>query len=464
MTTRLTRIQLIVFAVVTVLAVSYGTVNYFNVGAVLRPPDQVRAVFGSPGGIYVRADVDLLGTKVGTVREIVPGPGRSTTVVLALDRGAEVPRDVIAAIGNKSAIGEQYVELTPQSAGGPYLTDGAVIPQQQTRSPLDVADLLAHLDALGRSIPTGALQTSLAELSTGLDGVGGILGHMLDNSDRLSAASLAGVKNLTALIEDAGTVLDTQVEKGARTRAYLRELSGLMSRLRRLDPTVGDLFGQGIRAGVQVSGLLEDNQQALPVLLNQLVSLTTVFADRTAPLRKTLVVFPYALQGGATGVRRCGSYNPKTGKPIESTCEYDAQGNPIYSTYLGQQLEQTPGSPPYNPCTQGYGGTVKYQPDGATITGTGAKEQKDSPPNMDAGCTASPYDPYTPNVAGAQNVPSLSQPRGRPAPSWSGLGLYDPTSGILVTSDGAIRFGGILAEAPPAGPAGLAWLLNLPMD
>ncbi|MFL6108499.1 MAG: MCE family protein [Marmoricola sp.] len=455
MTTVLTRLQLIAFAVVTVLAVSYGAVNFFHVGTVFSPAFEVRAQFATSGGIYARADVDLLGTRVGRVKRIIPGPGSGTTVVMALDHGVKIPRDITATIGSKSAIGEQYVELAPRSAGGPVLAAGDVIKLADTTSPIDVATLIGDLDALAGSIPAGDLQTVMKELSTGLAGVGGSLGHLIDNTDRLTRASLTGVDDLNTLIDDASTVLDTQVAKGPQTAAYLRDLAGLTSELRRINSSFDDLFANGIRAGVQVSNLLADNQQALPVLLNQLIAVTEVAADRIPALRKTLVVFPYALEVGATGVRRCGSFNPKTGKPIESTCRYDEQGRPIYAAYLALQLPGPPNAP-YFPCTKGYEGTVKYEPDGTPLKG-GAKQKVDSPVNMNARCTASPDDPTTPLVRGAQNVKGPSATPGRTAPAY-GLALMDPNSGTVVTPDGSYQV------SQSAAPTDLGSLLNSPME
>lgn len=403
MTTRLVRIQLFAFALVTILAVGYGTVNLFHIGAIFSPPFEVRAEFATSGGIYQRADVDLLGTRVGSVSEIVPGPGSGTTVVMSLDNGVRIPRDVRAAVGNKSAIGEQYIELTPVVATGQMLADGDVIGLNRTSTPIDVAALLHDLSGLAGSIPTKDLSTVMSELSTGLSGVGGTLGTLIDNTHRLTKVSLDNAASLNTLIDKASIVLDTQVAQAPQTASYLHSLAGLTGTLRSLDPTFGSLFVDGLQAGSQVSGLLADNRQALPLLLNQLVSVATVASDRIPALRKTLVLFPWALEVGATGVRRCENYNAQTGQPIQATCQYDSNGQPIYSAYLGVQLSEAPGSPPYFPCTQGYQGTTKYLPNGVPLKG-GTREARDSAPNMQAGCTALPTDPNTPNVRGSQNV------------------------------------------------------------
>lgn len=461
MTTLVTRIQLIAFTLVTVLAVSYGAVNYFHVGTVFAPTFEVKAQFRTSGGIYARADVDLLGTRVGSVKSIIPGPGTGTTVVLSLDHGVQIPRDVTAAIGDKSAIGEQYVELEPKAAGGPFLAGGDVIALDRTTAPIDVSQLLGDLNSLAGSIPAKDLATVMTELSTGLNGVGGTLGHLIDNSDRLTKVSLSNVDSLNSLIDSASTVLGTQVATGPQTTSYLRSLGSLTAQLRSIDGSFDSLFVNGIRAGTQVSNLLADNQAALPVLLNQLVSVTTVGSEHVAALRKTLVVFPYALEVGATGVRRCGSYNPKTGAPVQATCRYDAQGRPIYSAYLSLQLPLPP-TAPYFPCTQGYQGSVKYTPNGVPVKG-GAKQVRDSPVNYNAQCTAAATDPNTPLIRGAQNVIGRSTDAPRAAPAF-GLALYDPVSGVVASPDGSYRVNGSNSPEPPTGPAGLGWLMNSPME
>jgi len=406
MTTLTTKIQLAVFGLVAVLSMVYGAVTLFDVGSVVRPPYQVEAQFSGSGGIYPRADVDLLGTKVGTVTDVRVGPGSGTTVVMAIDPDVEISTDVTAFIGHKSAIGEQYVALTPKSdaADGAVLKDGSVIPMSATATPIEVSDLLSDLDGLAASIPPKQLGIVLDEMAAAVSGLGPTMGRLLDDADTVTRTSLAHVDELTALITDARTVLDTQVALGPQTTAYFEQLAPLLEELRALDPQLAQVFVDGLRAGRSLTDLLRDNQEALPVLLTHLVSLTDLAADRIPGLRKTIAMFPWVLEVGATGVRPCDEYDAHTGRPIESTCRYDEQGRPIYTTYLAFQMSEAPGGSPYLPCTKGYEGTVKYQPNGESLNG-GPREQRDSPPNIHAHCGAAPSDPASPNVRGSQNVP-----------------------------------------------------------
>lgn len=461
MISRLAKVQLVVFVLVSVLAIVYGATTLLNVGAVLRPPYLVEAQFASPGGIYPRADVDLLGTRVGRVKELRPGPGSGTTVVLAIDSDVKIPADLTATIGSKSAIGESYVALTPRSEDGPDLGDGDTIPLTSTVSPPDFAELIASLSSLAGSVPTRDVATVLDELSVAFDGVAPSLGRLLDSSHTVTEASLANVEALTSLIDSAATVLDTQVEVGPQTTTYLAQLAGLTDRLRELDATFDQIFVNGITAGSEVTDLLSANQDALPVLLNNLVTLTDVAADRIPGLRKTLVTFPYVLEIAQTGVRYCDMVDAKTGKPVEKTCHYDANGDPIWAAYLAAQLPEQPGKPPYQTCTKGYEGTVRYLPDGTPLSGKGRDQPPNSDPNPNARCAALPTDPFSPNVRGSQNA---HRPRAGSV-SRAGLALFNPRSGFLATPDGATyQLSGVTGEDPPSGPEGLGWLLIQPLS
>ncbi|GAA1934671.1 MlaD family protein [Nocardioides marmoribigeumensis] len=470
MITRRVRLQLLVFALVTVVVVWYGATRYLGIGEVIDRPYTVSMQVASSGGLYPRADVDLLGTRVGRVQELEPGPGLGTTVVLALDHDVKVPQDVRGTVAAKSAIGEGYVLLTPQSAGGPDLEDGDTIPLSRTTSPIRLEKVLGDLDALARSVPKDDLAVVLRESEAALDGIAPSVGRLVDGSQKLSQDALDNVETTTALIRDARTVLGTQVALGGETRTYAGEVAGLTRRFRELDPTAISLYDTGLRASTQVTNLLADNQPVLPVLLSNLLSLTTVASERIPEIRKTLVVFPWVLENQVNTARYCDDYDPKTGKPVQDTCHYDKEGKPIYTLHLAQQLDKM-GADPYQSCTRGYEGTTRYRPDGEQADGNGRRQPRSSEPNLRAHCAAPPSDPVSPNVRGSQNVTTPSYARqgsgsGATAPGrapMAPMAMYDPATGLVTDGDVAVRLSGERGDAPPIGSAGLAWLLTSPL-
>lgn len=403
MTTRRTRIQLAVFAVVTVTSILYGAVRYLGADHLLSPPYRVEAVFERSGGIYPRADVDLLGTRVGRVQEVRPGVDGTTVVVLALDADRTVPRDVTATIASKSAIGEQVVELAPRSSGGAVLEEGDVIPIDRTVAPPDMGRLLSDLDGLVASLPPRDLTTVLREGSAALSDLAPALGRLVDDAETVTSAALEDVDDLTALLRNANVVLGTQIDLGPQTAESLASLAALTRSLEGERARLLDLLGFGAGATGEAVALLQAVRVPFTSAVASLVRLTGAAAARVPELRKAFTLFPTAIEFGATAIRPCHEYDARTGRPIASTCRYDEQGRPIFSGHLALQLPEDPGSSPYAPCRQGYEGTARHLPDGTPVGG-GPKQRPNSEPNLEARCSASPSDPRTPNVRGAQNV------------------------------------------------------------
>ena len=120
MLTHRVRIQVIVFIVAGLLAVSYIAVRYvgllrvFNVGVY-----GVRVELAAAGGLFPNAEVDYRGVPVGRVTSV----GLTATGVEAQlqlnSSAASIPQNVRAVVTDRSIIGEQYLDLRPTTAAGP---------------------------------------------------------------------------------------------------------------------------------------------------------------------------------------------------------------------------------------------------------------------------------------------------------------------------------------------------------
>ncbi|MFL6089094.1 MAG: MlaD family protein [Aeromicrobium sp.] len=403
MITRRIQLQLIAFTVVTVLSFSYGAVRLLGLGSLVNPGYPVYLQVAAPDGLYPRADVDLLGTRVGRVTALRPGPGSATTVRMLIDPDVTIARDVRAAVGSKSAIGEGFVQLSPLSSSGPVLKAGDTIPLSRSVSPVKLESLLYKLEALAASIPLEDLDTVLRESETALDGLSPSFGLLLSGSEKLSRDTLANIDDTTALLRDARTVLDTQVELGPKTRRWSRELAGFLDEMRDLNPDLIHLYDNGLRASTGVQGILADLRPVLPQLLDNLLVLTNLAGDRIPELRKALAIFPWILENQVNTTRPCDDYDATTGQPVASSCHYDKDGLPIYQLHLSQQLDKVAGNP-YQSCTRGYEGTRRFTPTGEPVDGTGPPQATDEPPNLLAHCASPPDDAVSPSVRGAQNV------------------------------------------------------------
>ena len=172
---RLTRqilIQLTIFAVLAVTALGIMVFGYMRLPAMLGI-GQYNVILELPetGGLYERGNVTYRGSQVG----IVEGVGltdRGVEARLSLDSGVEIPADLIASVRSQSAVGEQFVELVPQSGAGPVLRDGDVIPRDRARVPPDVNTVLELTNEGLRAIPQENLKTVIDESYLAVGGLG----------------------------------------------------------------------------------------------------------------------------------------------------------------------------------------------------------------------------------------------------------------------------------------------------
>ena len=133
MLTRKTRLQVIAFVVIAFVGIGYAGARYAGLDRLLGPRGYVVTMnLADSGGIFDNAEVTYRGVPVGRVGEMkLTSDG--IQVPLDIEAGNDrIPRDVDAVVTNRSAVGEQYVDLRPKTDSGPYLEDGSVIRKQAT--------------------------------------------------------------------------------------------------------------------------------------------------------------------------------------------------------------------------------------------------------------------------------------------------------------------------------------------
>lgn len=134
MISKLAKVQLIAFAIVGIIAIVYAGAKYARLDKLsgFGQYDVTVQMAESSGGIFKNAEVTYQGTPVGSVGDLKLTKD-GVDVILKLNKSApKVPATAHAVIANRSAVGEQYVDLQPTSTTGPYLKDGSVIPKDRT--------------------------------------------------------------------------------------------------------------------------------------------------------------------------------------------------------------------------------------------------------------------------------------------------------------------------------------------
>src|SRR3978361_2427189 len=127
--------QLLVFVVITLIGVSYVGARYAQLDRLFYDSTYtVAAHFDEAGGIYAGGEVSYRGVGIGKVSSLKL-TNKGVDVELSINKSQDkIPKNSLALVANRSAVGEQFVDLQPQSDGGPYLKNGSQNPQREPPS------------------------------------------------------------------------------------------------------------------------------------------------------------------------------------------------------------------------------------------------------------------------------------------------------------------------------------------
>ncbi len=339
MITKRTKVQLAIFALITMVGVSFVGARYARLDRLVFDDSyKVVAHFAESGGIFQGAEVSYRGVTVGQVSDMRL-TAKGVDVVLDIQKSSQpIPSDTRALVANRSAVGEQYVELQPETKNGPFLADGSEIPTDMTATPLSTTKLLTDLDATVNSVNKRSMQTVVQELGDAFNGTGGDLGRLIDSSNSFITTANDNFDITTALLQDSNVVLSTQMDKASAIKSFAHNLSLFSDTVAASDKDLRRVIENGSATANQLRTFLEQNKVDLGELINNLVTTGEVTGRHINGTEMILVVYPYVVAGGYTVVAK----DPQTG---------------LYDAHFGLITQQ---QPPV--CNHGYEGADRRGP------------------------------------------------------------------------------------------------------
>ncbi|MFI6211582.1 MCE family protein [Nocardia brasiliensis] len=296
--TKLVRWQLLAFVVVAVVGVVFVGAKYIRLDHMLGFGQYgVKVQADQTGGIYKGAEVTYRGVPVGRVGTLeLTGDGVLMNLIIDSD-SPEIPVSAKAVVANRSAIGEQYVDLQPDRDSGPYLRDGSVITSATT--PVPVQQLVASVDTFTRSVDLAALNTTVRELGKAFNGKGDDLQVFVDSLNKFTTTFNETLPQTIQLIRDGKVALGTQAEQSDAIRQFSDGLDKLTAQLRSSDPDIRRLIGTGNDAGQQIGALLHESGGALTQDLGNLRQLLLAISPKFFAIRPLLQMIPQLSIGGS---------------------------------------------------------------------------------------------------------------------------------------------------------------------
>ncbi len=290
---RLSRIQLAIFGIVTILTVTAIAVFYLHVPAAVGLGSyKINANFVAGGGIYKNANVTYRGVTVGRVESV----GLTDDGVVAnmrLNSGTPVPDNVTATVKSVSAVGEQYIDLVPPTdPSTSMLANGASIGQDRTAIGQDIAGMLADADKLVSSIDHSRLQDVLRETFKAFNGSGPELARMIQSARLLVDGANGSYGQTAALIDQAGPFLDAQIRSGDDIRSLADGLARFTDQVTAADPQVRQVLQTAPGAADVASTAFSGIRPSFPMLAANLANLGRIGVIYHKSIEQAFVIFP----------------------------------------------------------------------------------------------------------------------------------------------------------------------------
>ncbi len=380
------KIQVVLFAIIGLLATTYLGATYVGINP-FSSGYRVSVEVPEAGGTFENGEVTYRGVPVGRIGSLeVTQEG--SRIQLDIDADAPpIPASARAHIANRSAIGEQYVDLRAETMDGPVLVEGDEVSTALAPVPPPIEDVLRVGRDFAASVPEDSLTTVIDEVYDLSRGVGEDLGRLVDTSKDFVETADENFLVTSSLIENSETVLTTQEEAGDSIRGFSEDLDTIAQTLQSSDGDLRRLIENSPAAARELDRLFGEVGRPLGVLMGNLITPAQVFGVNAAGVEDALIRVPEAISVGWTVA---GSRGIDLG---------------LVTTFFDPL-----------PCTAGYGGTQRR---GGLETGEGR------PFNTAAGCTANPSSGS--NVRGPQSVPG----RAADAPAAARVGVADSLSDLM---------------------------------
>lgn len=290
---RLAKIQLSIFAVITVITLSVMAIFYLRLPATFGIGTYgVSADFVAGGGLYKNANVTYRGVAVGRVESVGLNPN-GVTAHMRLNSGTAIPSNVTATVRSVSAIGEQYIDLVPpENPSSTKLRNGFRIQRQNTRIGQDVADLLRQAETLLGSLGDTRLRELLHEAFIATNGAGPELARLIESARLLVDEANANYPQVSQLIDQAGPFLQAQIRAGGDIKSLAEGLARFTWQLRAADPRLRDTLADAPDAIDEANTAFSGIRPSFPALAASLANLGRVGVIYHKSIEQLLVVFP----------------------------------------------------------------------------------------------------------------------------------------------------------------------------
>jgi phospholipid/cholesterol/gamma-HCH transport system substrate-binding protein len=296
--TRLIKFQLVLFTILTIIAIVALGWYYLRVPSLVGIGQyKLYADLPRSGGLYATANVTYRGTQIGKVTAVEPTE-HGARATMSIDGRYEIPADATANVHSVSAIGEQFLDLVSTGNPAQYLSDGQSVGNISENSvPSEVGPAL---DAANRGLavlPKEKIDQLLTETSQAVGGLGPALQRLVDSTTNIAQGFKDNLPQVDDIIAHSAPILQSQVTSGDNIEQWSRNLNIIATQSAEQDAALRSGLQQAAPTLDQVTAVFSDVRDALPQTLANLSVVIDMLKRYHKGLEQTLVILP---QGAST--------------------------------------------------------------------------------------------------------------------------------------------------------------------
>jgi phospholipid/cholesterol/gamma-HCH transport system substrate-binding protein len=309
--TRFERRQLILFGILTVIAIIVLGWYYLRIPSLVGIGQYtLKADLPASGGLYPTANVTYRGITIGKVTGIEPTE-QGAQATMSIASRYNIPIDATANVHSVSAVGEQYLDLMSVGNPGKYLSPGQTITKGTVPAEIGPA-----LDTANRGLavlPKDKIGSLLDETAQAVGGLGPALQRLVDATQAIVGDFKTNISDVNDIIENSGPVLDSQVNSGDAIERWARNLNILAAQAAQNDQHVKSVLTQAAPTADEVNAVLGDVRESLPQTLANLEIVLDMLKRYNKGVEQLLVILP---QGASEAQTVAAPYADKEGQAL----------------------------------------------------------------------------------------------------------------------------------------------------
>ncbi|HEX4252486.1 MAG TPA: MCE family protein [Pseudonocardia sp.] len=283
-----TRSLMTMLAMLVLLAIglSYILIAIVQIDPFNRPM-RVTVNAARSGGLLDHSQVTYRGFPVGRVAAIGLRPG-GVRITVNIDQGSQIPMDTDVVIADLSAAGEQYLDFRPRTDRGPYLADGGVVDERDTRTPVPFSQVVSNVSTLAEQVDPAKVGLVIDELSKAFSGSAPDIQRVLDGGDFLLAGLQSVLPQTVDALHNGRIVLGTVSDLQGDLIQFSHDGRDLTSTLKDSDPKIRDLVDDSPDTLKLIDDVVRKDGPSVGALLGDLGTTAHVVALRQPAISQFL--------------------------------------------------------------------------------------------------------------------------------------------------------------------------------